>query len=132
MVTGDPQRLTQLARTVGQVIGAAAPGTHHVTTGHGHTASQQDGVGNALLSNDDIHAPMDPIRAVHIQCAGAIEHGTVSRRTPPEGVAGRVVESCVCLDLGDGHLGAALRLVGADPVPEQTACRLQHRSLKKR
>ena len=73
------------------------------------TPAQQHGMRQPGLTDDDVHAPVDSIRAVHIEGAGRLEHRRVPLRSAPVGVTGRIIATGIRLDLSEGDLGQPSR-----------------------
>ena len=122
--TGDAERLSEPAGAGAQqsLVRHPAPGPHRLQPVRRPQRSQQHGRADAIRVADDVHAPVQPVRAVHVQMTGRAEHDRVARRPAAEGVTCRVL------------LRVRLRLDdhAADTVDEQRPAEQRRRSLRRR
>ena len=107
----DAERLAQPPRPRAQqpVVADSAPGAHRVEPVRRLERSDEDCVRHANVLADEVEAPVDAVRAVHVRVAGRAEHGGVARGLAAVAVRGRILV-VVRLDLDD-H--------AADSVDEQ-------------
>ena len=84
----------------------------------------------AGVADDDIHAPVDPVRAVDVEGAGCPEHRCIPVGTSSVCMAGGVVAACIGLDLGQRDLGDPPVERRTDAGTEQALRNLEHTPLE--
>lgn len=87
--------------------------------------AQQHGVRHSLVPADDVGAVVHTVDQVDVEVPGRPEHDSVARRRPPEGMARRVVESTVGLDLDDPRDDEAVGVLANQPPAEQIGSDLE-------
>ena len=98
----NAQRLTELARTIGQVgVGAShTPSTHRAETFGGLDGTDQDRLSASDRTCHDVDALVDAVAEVDVEMPGRAEHHRVARRFSVERMARRIIRH-IGLDLND-------------------------------
>jgi len=109
------QRLAQATRTGAEQMWIVhpPPGLHDVEAGGWLQRPDQNG---AARQTDEIQAPVNPVRAIHVSMARRTKHGRISRGETAEAMGCRIVAG---ISLGlDDHAATALdEEGGANQVP---------------
>ncbi len=93
------ERLSELPRTVTQVVGPTPAQLHDINTVGGHSGSQQNRSRLAVASCDDIRHHVDAVAAIHVEMSGTKEHRCVAVRATTVRMRRRVVGTTIRLDL---------------------------------
>lgn len=102
--TVDGQCLGQLSGTVRDVIRTSASSDGRFEA-FGHPApADQDRLRDTFVACNDIDAPVDAVRPIHIHSACRAEHGCRAGGSAPERMTGRVIYATVGLHLIDRNL----------------------------
>ena len=102
MLTGDPERLAEAARTRAQEPGVVepAPLAHGIEAYGRLEGTNQDRARNSLPLADEVEAPVDAVGAVDVRVPGRAEHRDVAGGPAAVAVRRRVLV-VVGLDLDD-------------------------------
>ena len=126
MSARDPECLAEAARAGAEEarVGGAAARSHRVEPRRRLERAEQHCARLPLAVADEIHAPVDPVRAVDVDVAGRAEHRRVARGRPTIGVARGIVR-VVRLDLDDRSADAVDEEHAADELAGATSCTLR-------
>ena len=128
VVAGDPERLAEApgAGAEEALLLEPAPGAHRLEPLRRLERANEHRARDAFLLADEVEAPVDAVRAVHVRVTGRAEHRLVPRRTPAEAVRGGVL-LVVGLDLDDDTADA----VHEERRPDELGCHLVHAPCEK-
>lgn len=108
VLAGDCKRLRETPGTRAQQerIVETAPRSHLLDAGVRLERAQENRCARSLTFADDVRAPVNAVRAVHVELAWWAEHCRVALRLTAKGMAGRIFWG-VCLGFDDHAAHAA-------------------------
>lgn len=123
IVTIDCQRAAELPRPVRERVvsrSRTAPGPHHIDTSHNLRSANQNRFRFSRADRDDIEAVVKAVNQVDIGVTRLTPHGfRALRSAAAKGMTGRVVDTEVCLDLGQANDHFAVGVAPDDQLAQE-------------